>query len=136
MSSVSNDFNKSLIEKWRKLQLELREKLILSDTELWAEDIDRIELIGGMDISYDKNDNSKGCVASVVLDAKNGFNILYKHLNNITISNPYVAGFLAFREVHFLVEEFQLLKQNKPELLPNVWLIDGNGIDIALYQNY
>jgi deoxyinosine 3'endonuclease (endonuclease V) len=136
MSSVSNDFNKSLIEKWEKLQLELREKLILSDTELWAQDINKIELIGGMDISYDKNDDSKGCVASVVLDAKNGFNILYKHLNNIKISIPYIAGFLAFREVHFLVQEFQLLKQNKPQLLPSVWLIDGNGIDIALYQTY
>ncbi len=30
----------------------------------------------------------KGCVTSLVLDAKNDFNIWYKHLNNITISNP------------------------------------------------
>jgi hypothetical protein len=42
-----------LIEKWRKLKLELRQNLILLDNELWAEDIDRIELIGGMDTSYD-----------------------------------------------------------------------------------
>jgi hypothetical protein len=33
------------------------------DNELWAEDIDRIELIGGMDTSYDW----KGCVTSVLI---------------------------------------------------------------------
>jgi hypothetical protein len=39
-----------------------------------------------MDTSYDW---LKGCVTSVLLDAKNDFNIWYinKHLNNITISN-------------------------------------------------
>jgi len=36
MSSFSNDFNKSLIEKWQKSDLELREKLILLDTKLWT----------------------------------------------------------------------------------------------------
>jgi hypothetical protein len=36
------------------------------------------------------------------------------------------------------VKELQLLKQNKSQLLPNVWLIDGKriDIDIALYQTY
>ncbi len=43
---------------------------------------------------------------------------------------------MALREVDVLGKELQLLKQNKSQLLPNVWLIDGNGIDIALYQTY
>lgn len=81
-----------LIQNWEKIQLELREKLILSDTEEWAQDMDRLQLIGGMDISYDKKDNSKACVTSVVLDAKNDLNIVYKHNTNITITNPFLLN--------------------------------------------
>jgi hypothetical protein len=44
MSSVSNDFNKSLIEKWEKLELELREKLILLNTQLRTQTIEIIVL--------------------------------------------------------------------------------------------
>jgi hypothetical protein len=45
MSSFSNDFNKSLIEKWRKSELELREKLILLDTQLRTQTIEIIVLL-------------------------------------------------------------------------------------------
>jgi hypothetical protein len=62
-------------------------KLNVIDNQLWPQDMNGIELIGGMD-TKDMILWLKGCVTSVVLDAKNELNIWYKHLNNITISNP------------------------------------------------
>uniref|UniRef100_A0A8D0L900 Endonuclease V n=1 Tax=Sphenodon punctatus TaxID=8508 RepID=A0A8D0L900_SPHPU len=46
----------------------------------------------------------------------------------VTVSAPYVAGFLAFREVPFLVEAAQRLQAQEPELTPQVLLVDGNGV--------
>ncbi|KAM6245614.1 endonuclease V isoform 2-T2 [Porphyrio hochstetteri] len=46
----------------------------------------------------------------------------------VAVSTPYVPGFLAFREVPFLVEAVQRLEQEKPELKPQVLLVDGNGL--------
>uniref|UniRef100_A0A8C8S1L5 Endonuclease V n=1 Tax=Pelusios castaneus TaxID=367368 RepID=A0A8C8S1L5_9SAUR len=46
----------------------------------------------------------------------------------VTVSAPYVAGFLAFREVPFLVEAAQRLQEQEPGLTPQVLLVDGNGL--------
>jgi len=41
---------------------------------------------------------------------------------------PYIPGFLAFREVGFVVELINKLKDTAPQKLPQVILCDGNGI--------
>lgn len=46
--------------------------------------------------------------------------VLYEDYRMVAVSAPYVAGFLAFREVPFLVEALQRLEQEKPELKPQV----------------
>uniref|UniRef100_A0A8D2Q7P4 Endonuclease V n=1 Tax=Varanus komodoensis TaxID=61221 RepID=A0A8D2Q7P4_VARKO len=46
----------------------------------------------------------------------------------VDVHAPYVAGFLAFREVSFLVEAVQRLEEKEPALRPQVLLVDGNGI--------
>uniref|UniRef100_A0A8C0IJ00 Endonuclease V n=1 Tax=Bubo bubo TaxID=30461 RepID=A0A8C0IJ00_BUBBB len=48
----------------------------------------------------------------------------------VAVSAPYVAGFLAFREVPFLVEAVQRLQQESERLLlpHRVLLVDGNGL--------
>uniref|UniRef100_A0A670HUB7 Endonuclease V n=1 Tax=Podarcis muralis TaxID=64176 RepID=A0A670HUB7_PODMU len=46
----------------------------------------------------------------------------------VAVNAPYVAGFLAFREVPFLVEALQRLERKEPGLRPQVLLVDGNGI--------
>jgi len=45
---------------------------------------------------------------------------------------PYVPGFLAFREVPVLLFLFDRLHKTRPELWPQLLLVDGNGI---LHQN-
>ena len=48
------------------------------------------------------------------------------------LDQPYVPGFLAFREIPSLLPLFEKLKAKKPELWPDVILVDGNGI---IHQN-
>lgn len=128
MSESSEQTDEELVKDFERLQSELTQKLIIEDTEEWAQNINGLELIGGIDISYDKRDDSRGCVTCVVLNARNHFEIVYKNNSIIRISNRYIAGFLAFREIEFLVKQFEILRQNCPKFLPQVWLIDGNGI--------
>jgi deoxyinosine 3'endonuclease (endonuclease V) len=44
----------------------------------------------------------------------------------------YVPGFLAFREAGHLIKLFERLLNTRPDLAPQVILVDGNGI---LHQN-
>uniref|UniRef100_A0A3Q0STF6 Endonuclease V n=1 Tax=Amphilophus citrinellus TaxID=61819 RepID=A0A3Q0STF6_AMPCI len=46
----------------------------------------------------------------------------------VTLTAPYVAGFLAFRETPFLLEALQRVQKNQPTLLPQVVFVDGNGL--------
>lgn len=48
--------------------------------------------------------------------------VLYEDSRMVTLTAPYVAGFLAFRETPFLLEALQRLEETQPELLPQVRL--------------
>ena len=89
---------------------------------------DTLRYIGGVDISFDIYDKDVGISALVVCDIKDNFNIVYEDFKLIKIEEPYIPGFLAFREVNHFVELINDLKNKKPELIPQVILVDGNGI--------
>ncbi|XP_054157242.1 endonuclease V-like [Oppia nitens] len=128
---MSENYNKTiedLTEEFMKIQIELSEKVITQDSDDWMSDLNSCDLIAGLDISYSKTDSCLGCVSCVVLDANNQFAIVYENNSIIRLTNQYIAGFLAFREIEFLVKEYETLKQNQPKLLPKIWLIDGNGL--------
>jgi len=46
----------------------------------------------------------------------------------VELTSTYVPGFLAFREASFLVEKIEKLRCEKPEIMPQAVLVDGNGI--------
>ena len=46
----------------------------------------------------------------------------------VKMTSPYVPGFLAFREAGFLVEKLERVRHEKPEIMPQAVLVDGNGI--------
>ncbi|KAI8644863.1 endonuclease V [Parasitella parasitica] len=54
--------------------------------------------------------------------------IVYKEFLHTKLYLPYISGFLAFREVDPLLELINQLKTNRPELYPQVILVDGNGL--------
>lgn len=54
--------------------------------------------------------------------------LLYEDSQMVTLTAPYIAGFLAFRETPFLLEALQRLRGTRPELLPQVHLMKHNSI--------
>ncbi len=112
-----------LLNKWKKEQDELKIKLIETDSV----DYKSIKRIGGMDISASKSQPDVAVVCLVVCDSNN-FEILYEKYEFVKMTQPYVPGFLAFREVDHLLKLIQDLKAYNADLLPDVILIDGNGI--------
>ncbi|NWT43716.1 ENDOV Endonuclease, partial [Rissa tridactyla] len=113
----------------RSEQARLGAGVVEEDTEEWQRDpgFAGLERVGGVDLSYIKGDDSSACASLVVLSYP-ALEVLYEDCRMVTVSAPYVAGFLAFREVPFLVEAVQRLQQEEPRLRPQVLLVDGNGL--------
>ena len=122
-----------ILENWRKEQDELKLKLINKDIYKFnlnndPNDKDSIELkyIAGVDISSSKNIPDIAVSALVICDKD--LKIVYEDYKLVKMTEPYVPGFLAFREVNHLVDLINDLKKNSPQFLPQVILVDGNGI--------
>jgi deoxyinosine 3'endonuclease (endonuclease V) len=45
----------------------------------------------------------------------------------VKLTLPYIATFLAFREVPFLVKLIEDLRSTNPSIFPQIILVDGNG---------
>ncbi|CAH3105756.1 unnamed protein product [Pocillopora meandrina] len=121
----------AIVEKWKREQIELKEKLVRKDCIIWGESTNNpfsnLNLIGGVDISFVKDDPDHACACLVVLSFPE-LKVLYEDLTLVHLKLPYIPEFLAFREVGFLVEAVSKLKKVKPHLLPQIILVDGNGM--------
>jgi deoxyinosine 3'endonuclease (endonuclease V) len=53
---------------------------------------------------------------------------VYENHAKVKLTLPYIAGYLAFREVEPLMGLITTLRANRPELEPQVILVDGCGI--------
>ena len=112
------------IEEWSSIQNSLKSKLILSDLHDW--NVSSLSLIGGMDISCSKKDPSYAVTALTICDSS--LKCIYEKYSIVKMTEPYVPGFLAFREVNHLKNLLDDLKKNYPKKFPEVILCDGNGI--------
>ncbi|XP_073481311.1 endonuclease V [Aquarana catesbeiana] len=128
MAEALNSQEETLVE-WEKQQIILKDQLITTNTESWQQhvELDGLERVGGVDLSYIKGDDTVACASLVVLSYPE-MEVIHEDFHMVTLDAPYVAGFLAFREVPSLVEAVKTLQEKKPELMPQVLLVDGNGI--------
>ncbi|KAF1662754.1 Endonuclease V, partial [Aptenodytes patagonicus] len=110
-------------------QAQLRAGVVEEDTEEWQKDshFTGLERVGGVDLSYIKGDDTSACASLVVLSYP-ALEVLYEDCRMVAVSAQYVAGFLAFREVPFLVEAVRRLQQEEPKLTPQVWLISFDSL--------
>lgn len=89
---------------------------------------DSIRFIGGFDISFDKNDDSKACGFLSIWDCVDEKIVWEDHLVTV-LDIPYVSGFLGFREIGLYKELLHRLKySNSNQYYPQVLFVDGNGI--------
>ncbi|XP_077965059.1 endonuclease V isoform X1 [Gasterosteus aculeatus] len=110
-------------------QARLRLQVVEEDTEDWqrSPDFSGLERVGGVDLSFIKGDEVNACAQLVVLSYPD-LEVLYEDSRMVTLTAPYIAGFLAFRETPFLLEALQRLERNQPKLRPQVVFVDGNGV--------
>ncbi|KAJ1828019.1 hypothetical protein LPJ56_001339 [Coemansia sp. RSA 2599] len=119
-----------IVESWTRLQVELSARRIADDKVDFstAPPFDGLRLVGGVDISYPRGDGSGGtAVVALTVLAFPSLEVLYAHSEAVAITAPYVAGFLAFRESAAYRAAFDSLRRTRPELWPQVVLVDGNG---------
>ena len=131
-NNLINSKEPEILEEWRKEQDNLKQKLIKSDFYNFNLDnnnntnITELKYIAGMDISAIKHNPNIAVSALVICDRN--LKIVYEDYNLVKMDEPYIPGFLAFREVKHLVDLINDLKNNHPEYIPQVILVDGNGI--------
>jgi endonuclease V len=142
-----NLLTQELITNWTNEQIEYRQNLQLFDTEPWQLDraiydsescLDeetvvlsnrQLRYVAGLDISYVKDENT-ACSGLFVFDLSNNMKLVYKDIDQdlVTMEQPYVPGFLAYREAPLLLSKLKKLKSEKPYLYPQCLFIDGNGV--------
>ena len=123
--------NSSKTKKWKNEQINLKKKLVLENCYNWSIDCKEngnpLRLVGGVDISFAGNQQKDACVALLVLSYPS-LSVVYERYKMIQLSEPYIPGFLAFREVNFIVDLIEDLRKTDPKLLPQVIFVDGNGV--------
>jgi len=90
-------------------------------------DVNKIRYVGGLDISFDPMDDTKGVGYITIYDLIDK-KIVYEDHKKATLCVPYISGFLGFREVTEYMEILKKVKNDKPEYFPDVLMIDGFGI--------
>ncbi|KAK0571001.1 hypothetical protein LWI29_009635 [Acer saccharum] len=125
-------------KNWIEIQDELKKRLITEDDFTWKlpsqiekeeeeENGALLKYVGGVDISFSKEDPSIACGCLIVLQLKT-LQIVYQDLCLLRLQVPYVPGFLAFREAPVLLQLLDNMKKNANPFYPQVLLVDGNGL--------
>ncbi|XP_069511288.1 endonuclease V [Ambystoma mexicanum] len=114
---------------WEREQSQLKSHVITFDTEEWQRDhgFSGLKRVGGVDLSFIKGDDVNACASLVVLSYPE-LEVLYEECQMVCLTAPYVAGFLGFREVPSLVDAIERLQLEDSSLMPQILLVDGNGI--------
>ena len=53
--------------------------------------------------------------------------MIYENFLTVKLKLPYIAGFLAFREVEPILELLKTLKKTNSNIYPQIVIVDGNG---------
>lgn len=118
-------------DQWKREQLALKANLIEEDSFEWTLSADSdarpLRYVGGVDISFVKDNDEDACASFIVLSYPQ-LKVVHKSIAMVKLTLPYLSTFLAFREAPHLVKLIEDLKHKKPELVPDVILVDGNGV--------
>ncbi|KAG8564901.1 hypothetical protein GDO81_012623 [Engystomops pustulosus] len=121
--------DEEILQAWEREQGILKDRLITDNTETWQDSpqFRGLERVGGVDLSYVKEDDTTACASLIVLSYPD-LEVIYEDCHMVTLDAPYIAGFLAFREVPSLVEAVKRLQEKDSSLMPQVLFVDGNGV--------
>lgn len=106
-------------QNFLNIQNNLKEKINLTDTVR----ISDIKTVAGIDLAYWNEENQEYAVCCIVVIDYRTHEILEKKQSHGKIEVPYIAGFLAFRELPLILETV-----NKLDIQPDLFMFDGNGM--------
>jgi len=118
---------RSILKTWASEQLRLKSHLLLTDDTLKQ----KPRIVAGVDISFFHGNTSRAVASLIIVKVLPTGSIrpVYEGYDtHVTMTEPYIAGFLAFRELKPLIGLFEKLKRTYPEYWPDVVVVDGNGI--------
>jgi deoxyribonuclease V len=119
MIAVTKILNLEALENEFK---EIQEKLLAGINLTNKFQMLKINLISGIDLTYWQHEGKDYAVCCIVtLDYKTHEVIESKYLSG-EITVPYIPGYLTFRELPLILENYKLL-ENKPDIA----IFDGNG---------
>ncbi|KAJ8621533.1 hypothetical protein MRB53_030062 [Persea americana] len=127
--------------KWIQEQESLKRRLVLEDDFTWTisspEGLSspssglcgghKLRYVGGVDLSFSKDDPSVACGALVVVDLES-LAVVHADFSLVQLHIPYVPGFLAFREAPVFLELLEKMKQDSHPFYPQLLMVDGNGL--------
>ncbi|MCM1314573.1 MAG: endonuclease V [Muribaculaceae bacterium] len=105
-------------QEFLDIQNSLREKINLTDSFRTEE----IKTVAGIDLAYWEKDGLEYAVCCIVVIDYKTHEILEKKQSHGKIEVPYIAGFLAFRELPLILETVKKL-----DIQPDLFMFDGNG---------
>ncbi|KAL6556522.1 hypothetical protein OROGR_005810 [Orobanche gracilis] len=127
-------------EPMDRIQSSLKKRLITEDRFNWkppsVKNLEEnqdcysgeiLKYVGGVDLSFSKDDPSIACATLVVLDLST-LEVVHEDSAIVEITIPYVPGFLAFREAPVLLELLEKMKKRAVSSYPQVLMVDGNGL--------
>lgn len=97
------------------IQQNLRNEVFLRDS------FDRLELIAGIDVSYDIKSNLSRAI--IVLMRPNELKPIHSLMATLPTIFPYVPGLLSFREIPVILEGLKALPKT-----PDLLMVDGQGV--------
>lgn len=116
-----------------RLQEEMKKKLVEDDSEEvygWRDGegmFGNLKHIAGVDISFDRDHASRACAMMVILSFPE-LQVLHVSSAVVEMMEPYIPGFLAFREVGFLVDRLREVREKHSDVIPQAIMVDGNGV--------
>lgn len=105
-------------QEFLDIQNSFREKINLTDSFK----IDDIKTVAGVDLAYWTKNGQEYAVCCIVVIDFITHEVLEKKQYSGKIEVPYIAGFLAFRELPLVLETVKKLDIN-----PDLFMFDGNG---------
>jgi endonuclease V len=132
--------------RWEAEQLRMCERIVKHDDASWtvaaapaviigelqhpdaaAGTLRTLRVIAGVDISFSLGSNENACATLVVLSWPE-LDVVYETSSRVTMDQPYIAGYLAFREVGHLAALVARMRLERPDLDVDIVFVDGNGI--------
>ncbi|KAJ1986596.1 hypothetical protein H4R33_003265 [Dimargaris cristalligena] len=137
--TLDHGAHQHLLQAFQEQQLHLRNQLVTNDDLRTFQvhgsgegpsptfHFPELRLVGGVDISFTGEGFGTAVAGLVVLEFPS-MNVVYAKFKECRFDLPYIPGYLAFREVPILQGMVRELREQAPELCPQIVLVDGNGV--------